>query len=1255
MATGSAWAQSAAASSEIDDEDVIVLSPFEVSAEEDNQGYTAATTLAGNRLNTELRDIGNAVTVITSQFLQDIAATDNSSLLQYTTGTEVGNIQGNFAGVGDGTRLNEEGNFTNPNQNTRVRGLAAADSTRDFFLTDIPWDGYSVDRVDLQRGPNSILFGQGSPAGIINAGQKQASFKNSNSVSFRVGSYGSARAEVDFNRVLIEDQLAVRVSAVKDDTKYQQDPAFQDSERIFAALRYEPEFLKRGSARTIIKANFEDGSISSNQPRSLPPLDYITPWFYTGTYQGTWSADWNVTYEDGTVLNVSKGDPRTFQYMNKGTWNPFQIQEDNTGRPNHGFTRPAINGGADAGKPNRWYMPWMGSFGFGASHYHFNGDQVDPIDAWQAEIDAGSGGGGLAPDGSVDNGVTLGFHRMGGVQSYSQFAVQSGLEYSQFGVYKDNNLTDPTIFDFYNQLIDGPTKSEWQDFDAFTASIAQTFMNDKFGVELVVNQENHDSGRNAFLTGGAQGIYIDFNSVYADGTTDGIPNAQTIGYDGTDPNFPAGTYNLNLPNADGTANPNLGRAFVVGTGGANNSRSSERDGFRGTAFFTHDFARDGDAGFLRRLLGKHTLTGLVAEESQDIDNRSWKRFVVDQSYADFLTTNTNFDSAERTPQSMIYLGNSLLSASSASGANLPRITANFDMPYNYSVMLFDTTWNPPAGVNPGDPWINRYQLPWQTDNYNSTQSENRANYVGWRPHPVTIYDSEDNNGALRDAHTTFARLTRSEVESEAFVWQAHLLDNALVGTWGWREDTARSWAYSTDTNDVSGDERLDLSPSNYKLPTAADNELTVESTSYSIVAHLDELPGLKNLTERLPFLTTIFYNESENFQPAAERVDVYGEPIAAPAGTTTDLGILLETKDGRFSLKVNKYETEVLRNSSSGLTNTWFIGASQTWSGNWVNRYEYDLEFNQTPQGVATVPDPENSLYNYGGGQDGEDYIAAHQRELRHIQLWREWQASVDPRFYEAWGFNPATWASGTTQLSDSVPAGFTIPEDAISKGYEIEFNAQPTRNWRLTFNASKTEATRKNIGGENLTEFINAYETFLNADGGLGGGDLRIWWGGSGNERSLFQWNNNVGSEWAARKLQEGTTVPELREWRFNAITNYDFDEGLLKGVNVGMALRWQDDVVIGFRPIPNPNDPGRVNFDLVNPYRGPAETNIDLWVGYSRRLSDKIDWRVQLNVRNVGQGNDLIPITVQPDGTPATYRIAPHQTWSLTNTFRF
>jgi hypothetical protein len=55
---------------------------------------------------------------------------------------------------------------------------------------------------------------------------------------------------------------------------------------------------------------------------------------------------------------------------------------------------------------------------------------------------------------------------------------------------------------------------------------------------------------------------------------------------------------------------------------------------------------------------------------------------------------------------------------------------------------------------------------------------------------------------------------------------------------------------------------------------------------------------------------------------------------------------------------------------------------------------------------------------------------------------------------------------------------------------------------------------------------------------------------------------------------------------------------------------------------------------FDIANSYKGPVETDIDLWVGYDRKLGDKVAGCVQLDVRSIGEGNDLIPITTQPSG---------------------
>jgi hypothetical protein len=58
---------------------------------------------------------------------------------------------------------------------------------------------------------------------------------------------------------------------------------------------------------------------------------------------------------------------------------------------------------------------------------------------------------------------------------------------------------------------------------------------------------------------------------------------------------------------------------------------------------------------------------------------------------------------------------------------------------------------------------------------------------------------------------------------------------------------------------------------------------------------------------------------------------------------------------------------------------------------------------------------------------------------------------------------------------------------------------------------------------------------------------------------------------------------------------------------------------------------------------------------MGYGRKLTDKIAWHIQLNLRSVGQKARLIPISVEPDGTVAGVRIEEGQTWFVTNTLTF
>jgi outer membrane receptor protein involved in Fe transport len=149
--------------------------------------------------------------------------------------------------------------------------------------------------------------------------------------------------------------------------------------------------------------------------------------------------------------------------------------------------------------------------------------------------------------------------------------------------------------------------------------------------------------------------------------------------------------------------------------------------------------------------------------------------------------------------------------------------------------------------------------------------------------------------------------------------------------------------------------------------------------------------------------------------------------------------------------------------------------------------------------------------------------------------------------------------------------------------------------------------------------------------------------------------WTTNILVPYATMKATEGVASVEQRKWRVNLVTSYNFSrESKLRGVSVGAGVRWQDKLGIGY---PTSYKADRSIFiDTARPYYAPSETNVDAWVGYERKLwRDRINWKVQLNVRNIIGDHDPIPITVQPWGETAMARLAPERRWFLTNTFSF
>ena len=221
LAASRSFAQTVPPLTEEKKETPIELSPFVVNTTKD-VGYQATNTLAGTRLNTSLKDIGAAVSVYTQEFLEDINVSKLQDILTYTASTESAGQNGNFSGV---TGESSAEVRDDPSSVNRVRALAQATRTRDFFATDIPGDGYNFNTITISRGPNAVLAGVGNAGGIIDSALRKATFNDSFRVVSRFSSYDSHREELGFNKVIVPKRLAVRLDLLNDDKNYRQKPA----------------------------------------------------------------------------------------------------------------------------------------------------------------------------------------------------------------------------------------------------------------------------------------------------------------------------------------------------------------------------------------------------------------------------------------------------------------------------------------------------------------------------------------------------------------------------------------------------------------------------------------------------------------------------------------------------------------------------------------------------------------------------------------------------------------------------------------------------------------------------------------------------------------------------------------------------------------------------------------------------------------------------------------------------------------------
>lgn len=232
-----------------DEDGTLVLNPFEVRTDRDH-GFVAANTLAGGRLATNLADTPVAYSVITREFIEALGITELAEAAEWTTNT-VRQAASNGGGLGDDVS-NAPGTY-------EVRGATNGRQQRNFFLYSAPMDSYAVERFDFGRGPNAVLFGNGSLGGVSSTMTKQARFdRDFTNVSFSGGSFEKYRATLDTNQVITE-KFAARLAGVWQDHGGWRDRQFDKNQAAFLTGTY------KFSRDTTLRLEGERGVGSRNQ------------------------------------------------------------------------------------------------------------------------------------------------------------------------------------------------------------------------------------------------------------------------------------------------------------------------------------------------------------------------------------------------------------------------------------------------------------------------------------------------------------------------------------------------------------------------------------------------------------------------------------------------------------------------------------------------------------------------------------------------------------------------------------------------------------------------------------------------------------------------------------------------------------------------------------------------------------------------------------------------------------------------------
>ena len=788
--------------------------------------------------------------------------------------------------------------------------------------------------------------------------------------------------------------------------------------------------------------------------------------------------------------------------------------------------------------------------------------------------------------------------------------------------FSQPSINNREIFDYHNLNFIGTTNEVTRDFDIQSFYLEQELFDGSVGLEIAWDKQTEERfTRTPFDSGGDKTINIDITENLSSGDAD---------FDGVGDRHP---------------NEGLGRPVVYYDGTVDNESTNEQETFRFTMFGNLDFSDYFD-GKLGKILGSHAVTGLY----EDRDNSFWNVGRRGSWWSDNGKwpgspdiSNGLSDNFRRIVHSQIYMGPDVRGFSSPDQV---RIDGFLDIAKDQFPKVGDT-----YGI-------------WYFDNGQKQDAIDQ-----WR---IIENISGGNTG-------------KSNLESKAYSLQSRFFDGHLVGMYAWREDENTVWQRIQETTTYGDPDQPGVIPLRIDRPGINEEDGTFnmallqlepepatidkdETTTWSVVGKFPEK------WFELPFGMDLYghYYEAESFVPAGISNNILNQPLSNINGVTEEYGFTVELFDRRLAIRYNNFETASTNNRTNLNGGLGEISGRIDFYLDRITSAENDTATSLYPQGFLGFDANGNRLTTPGTDSeltpdtipDNRQRKSGTDADIVGIQSFQEYyDAIIDavlPEMQAIRNHRIERDENGQAiDVSDPI-RGLNSTRDFVAKGNEIDIVGRITDNISVSINWAEQTTVTSNTApvawdialkqAERLQRVMPA------SDGGWALWDLRASPFQVESDQIGVRFENQVLRPLRLARALDGTQNPEQRKYRWNATVRYDFTEGRLKGLQAGVTARYQDKVAGGYPNILDV-DGETILPDVANPWFGPDSLDGDLFVRYSRKLTDKINWTVQFNARNLyrSNGSDDIPVTINPDGSVAIIRVPVEQQYFLTNTFSF